>query len=64
MSYTRPSTIIARILRQLGLKQGHDFRVRGEYRGRGADRERIGTYVAALTKEADQAVADHPRSHL
>lgn len=59
MSYTRPSTIIARILRQLGLKQGHDFRVRGEYRGRGADRERIGTYVAALTKEADQAVADH-----
>lgn len=50
-----PSTAIARVLRDLGLKQGADFRVRGQY----ANGERTGTYVAVMTKEADQVVADH-----
>jgi hypothetical protein len=59
MSYVKPSTAIARILRHLGLKQGSDFRVKGQYKGSGANRERIGTYVAVLTKDADQVVADH-----
>jgi hypothetical protein len=59
MSVVKPSTAIARVLRGLGLKQGTDFRVKGQYQGRGADRERIGTYVAVMTKEADQAVADN-----
>jgi hypothetical protein len=59
MSYVKPSTAVARILRHLGLKQGSDFRVKGQYKGSGANRERIGTYVAVLTKEADQVVADH-----
>lgn len=58
MTNTTPTVAIARILRGLGLKQGHDFRVRGQYQGRGADRERIGTYVVVLSKQADQTVAD------
>jgi hypothetical protein len=58
MTNTTPTVAIGRILRGLGLKQGHDFRVRGQYQGRGADRERIGTYVVVLSKQADQTVAD------
>lgn len=54
-----PTVAIARILRDLGLKQGNDFRVRGQYQGTGQNRERIGTYVAALTGAADQVIADH-----
>jgi hypothetical protein len=58
-TYVRPSTAIARVLRGLGLKQGADFRVKGEYKGRGTDRERVGTYVVIYTNAADQVVADH-----
>jgi hypothetical protein len=44
---------IARILRGLGLAQGDDFRVTGEYR----NGERIGTYVLTLTRHADETIA-------
>lgn len=54
-----PTVAIARVLRGLGLKQGTDFRVKGQYRGTGANRERIGTYVAVSTAHADQLIADH-----
>lgn len=50
-----PTVAIARVLRDLGLKQGSDFRVRGEYR----NGERVGTYVAALSAKADQVIADN-----
>lgn len=54
-----PTVAIARVLRSLGLEQGKDFRVRGQYQGTGANRERIGTYVAVYTNAADQVVADN-----
>lgn len=54
-----PTVAIARVLRSLGLEQGKDFRVRGQYQGTGANRERTGTYVAVLTAHADQVVADN-----
>lgn len=52
-SVIKPSTAIARVLRGLGLKQGTDFRVRGQYKSG----ERVGTYVAALTNKADDVIA-------
>lgn len=48
-----PTVAIARVLRDLGLKQGQDFRVKGEYR-RG---ERIGTYVVLYSKAAEERVS-------
>lgn len=54
-----PSVAIARTLRELGLKQGEDFRIKGQYRGRGAERERVATYVAVLTPKAEQIISDH-----
>lgn len=54
-----PTVVVARTLRQLGLKQGRDFRVQGQYQGKGADRERIGTHVAILSAHGDQVVADN-----
>ncbi|WP_371799029.1 hypothetical protein OG963_14430 [Streptomyces sp. NBC_01707] len=44
---------IARILRGLGLAQGDDFRVTGDYR----NGERIGTFVLPLTRHADETIA-------
>ncbi|AMD42805.1 hypothetical protein SEA_XKCD426_64 [Streptomyces phage Xkcd426] len=41
-----PTVAIARVLRSLGLKQGKDFSVSGEYRSAGGYRERIGTFVS------------------
>ncbi|ALO79353.1 hypothetical protein [Streptomyces phage phiSAJS1] len=54
-----PTVAIARVLRNLGLKQGEDFRVKGEYRGRGLDRERVGTYVVVYSRAGEQLVADN-----
>ncbi len=54
-----PTVAIARVLRGLGLVQGADFRVKTKYKGSGANRERIGTHVAVLSKEADQIIADN-----
>lgn len=54
-----PTIAIARILRGLGLKQGTDFRVSGEYRGTGANRERVGTRVTNLNSRANQVIADN-----
>ena len=54
-----PTVAIARVLRNLGLKQGEDFRVKGEYAGRGRDRERIGTYVVIYSRAGEQLVADN-----
>ncbi|QBZ73560.1 hypothetical protein SEA_MISCHIEF19_75 [Streptomyces phage Mischief19] len=54
-----PTVAIARVLRGLGLVQGADFKVTGEYRGRGLDRERVGTYVLVLTRDAEQTIADN-----
>lgn len=54
-----PTVAIARVLRSFGLKQGQDFRVRGQYQGTGADRMRTGTYVAVLSGHGDQVVADN-----
>lgn len=54
-----PTVTVARTLRQLGLKQGRDFRVLGQYQGKGANRERIGTHVAILSAHGDQVVADN-----
>lgn len=48
-----PTVAIARVLRDLGLKQGVDFRVKGAYR----NGERIGTYVDLYGAEARQLVA-------
>ncbi|WP_327123698.1 hypothetical protein [Streptomyces sp. NBC_01727] len=48
-----PTVAIARILRGLGLAQGHDFRVTGDYR----TGERIGTFVLPLTRHADETIA-------
>ncbi|MFD6941334.1 hypothetical protein ACFWAP_34935 [Streptomyces goshikiensis] len=50
-----PTVAIARALRGLGLTQGRgcDFRVAGEYR----NGERVGTYVLALTRHADETIA-------
>ena len=53
-----PGVAIARVLRGLGLKQGSDFRVKGEYKGG----ERIGTRVAAFSRTATQTVADNADS--
>lgn len=52
-----PTVAIARVLRGLGLTQGRgcDFRVTGTYQ-RG---ERIGTYVLALTRHADETITAH-----
>lgn len=51
------TTAIARVLRGLGLKQGADFRVRGEYvRG-----ERRGTAVVALNRNAEAVIAGNAR---
>ena len=50
-----PTVAIARVLRDLGLKQGSDFRVRGQY----TNGERVGTFVAALSAKADQVIADN-----
>ncbi|MFB0617261.1 hypothetical protein [Streptomyces sp. AGS-58] len=51
------SAAIARVLRSLGLTQGKgcDFRVTGDYR----NGERIGTFVAVLTRHADEVIAEH-----
>lgn len=54
-----PTVAIARVLRSFGLKQGADFRVKGEYKGRGLDRERVGTYVVLYSGHADHVVAEH-----
>lgn len=54
-----PTVAIARVLRSFGLKQGTDFRVKGEYKGRGLDRERVGTYVVIYTSHGDHIVAQH-----
>lgn len=54
-----PTVAIARVLRGLGLKQGSDFRVKGKYEGTGANRERIGTYVAIYSAAGEQTVADN-----
>lgn len=54
-----PTVAIARVLRSLGLEQGKDFRVRGQYQGTGANRERIGTYVGIYSAAAEQTVADN-----
>ncbi|MFD5788613.1 hypothetical protein ACFWH1_18570 [Streptomyces sp. NPDC127037] len=48
-----PTVAIARILRSLGLIQGDDFRVTGDYR----NGERLGTFVLALTRNADETIA-------
>lgn len=48
-----PTVAIARILRALGLTQGKDFRVTGEY----CNGERTGTYVLTLTRRADETIA-------
>lgn len=50
-----PSVAVARVLRDLGLTQGpgKDFRVEGAYRGG----ERVGTWVSALTRHADETIA-------
>ncbi|WP_206308744.1 hypothetical protein [Streptomyces sp. A1136] len=50
-----PTVAIARILRGLGLVQGDDFRVTGDYR----NGERIGTFVLALSRHADETIAAH-----
>lgn len=51
----RPAVAIARVLRSLDLRQGAggDFRVTGDYR----NGERIGTFVIALTRHADETIA-------
>ena len=51
-----PTTAIARVLRDLGLKQGkgQDFRVAGHY----VTGERRSTYVIILNREAEEIVAD------
>lgn len=54
-----PTVSVARVLRGLGLKQGKDFSCKGEYRGRGLDRERVGTYVVIYNRDAEQVVADN-----
>lgn len=57
--YVKPSTTIARILRGLDLKQGVDFRVRGEYQTTDGILERVGTYVVVYNGEAEQTIADN-----
>jgi hypothetical protein len=59
VSYAKPSTVIGRILRGFGLRQGYDFRVTGRYQGSGANRERIGTYVLILSGDADRVITKH-----
>lgn len=51
----RPSVAIARVLRDLGLKQGYDFRVVGDYR-RG---ERYATRIKMYSRRADTVIRDH-----
>lgn len=50
-----PGVAIARVLRGLGLKQGSDFRVKGEYK----NGERTGTRVVVLGRSVNQTVADN-----
>ncbi|MGC0418374.1 hypothetical protein [Embleya sp. AB8] len=51
-----PTVAIARILRgRLGLTQGRDFRVRGEY----SNGERLHSYVVTLNGVADATIARH-----
>ena len=50
-----PSTAVARTLRDLGLQQGTDFQVKGDY----ARGERFGTRVALIGRNATQVVLDH-----
>jgi hypothetical protein len=50
-----PGVAIARVLRGLGLKQGLDFGVRGEWK----NGERVGTRVAVFGRPANQLVADN-----
>jgi len=50
-----PGVAIARALRGLGLKQGSDFRVKGEYK----NGERTGTRVVVLGRSVNQTVADN-----
>lgn len=54
-----PTVAVARVLRGLGLVQGTDFKVAGEYRGSGLNRERVGTYVVIYNAAADKVVADN-----
>lgn len=54
-----PTVAIARVLKGLGLIQGQDFRIKAKYKGTGASRQRIGTHVAVLSKDADQVIADN-----
>ncbi|MFJ7592512.1 hypothetical protein ACIQZO_35105 [Streptomyces sp. NPDC097617] len=48
-----PTVAIARILRGLGLVQGDNFRVTGDYR----NGEHIGTFVLPLTRHSDETIA-------
>ncbi|MEU6628413.1 hypothetical protein ABZ905_08975 [Streptomyces parvus] len=48
-----PTVAIARVLRSLGLTQGADFRVTGDYR----NGERTGTYVLVLSGKARDLIA-------
>lgn len=50
-----PSTIIGRLLRALGLTQGSDFIVRGDY----ANGERRCTYVSIRGRAAEEMIAPH-----
>lgn len=50
-----PTVAIARVLRGLGLKQGADFSVRGNY----VAGERTGTFVTLFGATARRTVADH-----
>lgn len=50
-----PGVAVARVLRGLGLKQGRDFRVKGEYKSG----ERIGTNAVITGTAANQVVADN-----
>lgn len=50
-----PSTAIARVLKELGLKQGKDFRVRGQYE----KGERVGTHVIFYTRFAERVAVDN-----
>uniref|UniRef100_UPI00117CBA2A hypothetical protein n=1 Tax=Streptomyces griseus TaxID=1911 RepID=UPI00117CBA2A len=48
-----PTVAIARVLRSLGLTQGSDFRVTGDY----SNGERTGTYVLVLSGKARDLIA-------
>lgn len=50
-----PTVAIARALRSVGLKQGDDFRVKGEY----AAGMRVGTVAVIRSAKANQTVADN-----